>query len=431
MRRAADSLARAQYSTNLNPEFLFVIDLGYPENFTAVRDSSLSAAVVDSRAGEIRRIASESMKKGITSREPGALPYRWAAGGAGDDAWIAFYAIRFRSPDDPGVVVGFESKATSFVKAVLAPAFAGSPLLPGSLIQSTPIDSVLSVDVSAPGGGTIYKSGPGFTSWYTAAETLGAPDTTLVARVTINSAAAPDLIIGGLPASPLRTVLPLVSLAIALLALAFYFIRRREILSLELRARLSEARLGALRGQLQPHFLFNVLNSIAMLARKGDNKAVVQSLTQLGELLRSLLRDSPSERVPLREELAFIEQYLALERIRFQDGLDARIESPPELGTALVPTLILQPLVENALRHGVRKVDGQGVVRIRARRDGESLILEVADNGPGFEGVSVSEGIGLSNSRERLAQIYGEEARLELKRANGTGFTATVTLPFA
>ena len=428
MRKAADSLERCSCAAHLAPEFVFIIDLQSGSDFTELRDSSLKQNEVDSRVAAIRQIAAASLRRGIESREPGALPYRWATGDSGD-AWIAFYTARFRSADDAGVIVGFESEAASFASGVLSPAFTGAPILPRSLIRSTPIESLLSVDVSVPGGEAIYASGPAFASAYSAAEPLGAPDTTLVARVTMNPAAAPGLIIGGLPASPLRTVLPLVSLAIAMLAIAFYLIRRREIQSLEVRARLSEARLGALRGQLQPHFLFNVLNSIAMLARKGDSKAVVQSLTKLGELLRTLLRDSPSERVPLRDEMAFIEQYLALEKIRFQDGLEASVECPPDLDSTLVPTLILQPLVENALRHGVGKQDRTGIIRIRARREGASLVLQVEDNGAGFEAQPVVEGIGLTNTRERLVQIYGDEARLELKRADGQGVSAVVTLP--
>ena len=175
--------------------------------------------------------------------------------------------------------------------------------------------------------------------------------------MSINPASAGNLIIGGLPQSPLRTILPLVSLALALLLIAFYLIRRQETLSLELRARLSEARLTALRGQLQPHFLFNVLNSIAMLARKGDTGAVVTTITQLGELLRTLLRDSRDERVTLEEELSFIRKYLSLESVRFQDRLATTIDCPPNLESARVPAFILQPLVENALRHGIGRQD--------------------------------------------------------------------------
>jgi LytS/YehU family sensor histidine kinase len=271
----------------------------------------------------------------------------------------------------------------------------------------------------------IYEGGGPFPGVIATAEPLGAPDTVLTATVGVNPAAASKLIIGGVPASPLRTILPLVSLAVALLGIAFVIARRRETMALELRARLSEARLGALRRQLQPHFLYNVLNSIAMLARRGDNKAVVAVINQLGDLLRVVLDESPAELVPLREEVAFIERYLALEKVRFQDRLDIVIDVPQELAEERVPAFILQPLVENALRHGIGGVESGGTVTVRARREASHLVLEVADTGRGSGNEAIVEGVGLRNTRARLAELYGESATLETV-ADAEGFTSSV-----
>ena len=326
------------------------------------------------------------------------------------------------------MIFGFSSRAESFASAVLSPASARG-LLPASLVRSNSQDSLLSVLVSDARGEAVYHSRPGLASPFTATESLGAPDTALMVSVSMNPAAAGRLIIGGLPPSPVRTILPLVSLAIALLAFALYLARRQETHTLELRARLSEARLAALRGQLNPHFLFNVLNSIAMLARRGDTDKVVQAVTELADLLRTLLKDSPNERIPLAEELRFIEQYLSLEGIRFQDSLRAVVHAEPELGKALVPAFILQPLVENALRHGVARRPDGGTVNVSSHRQNGSLVLEVADTGAGFFG-EPSQGLGLRITRERLAQIYGASASLKVVSSPDSGTTATVTLPF-
>ena len=428
MRSAADSIARCVCGIDLAPEYVFLIDLGIEENFSERRSASLPDSVVSSRLQSIRSSASASLRKGVLSRRPGAIPYRWVAGGAGDEGWIAFYAVRFRSEADPGVIVGFESSAKAYADNVLAPSFSGPDLLPPSLIRSTPVDSLLMVRV-ASNRGSVYESRSGFTSSYTATEILGAPDTALTAIVSINPRSGSSLIIGGLPQSPLRTVLPLVSLALTLLLIAFYLSRRQETVALQLRASLSEARLAALRGQLQPHFLFNVLNSIAMLARKGESKAVVSTITQLGELLRTVLRDSPEERVTLEEELGFIEKYLGLESVRFQDRLDTSIDLPDNLKSALVPAFILQPLVENAIRHGVGKLDLGGTIAINAHTDNSSLILDVVDSGPGPALNGTTAGIGLANSRERLAQLYGNRASVDLTRQNGHGTRARIVLP--
>ncbi|HVF40426.1 MAG TPA: histidine kinase [Gemmatimonadaceae bacterium] len=431
---AADSLQACACGIDLWPRVFFLINLDNGTYHVEKRDSALSDDEIERRIAEIRSVAGRSLAKGVTSREPGALPYRSVAARSGDDAWLAFYAVRFRATADRGLIVGFEMPAKRFADVVVAPALRTAALLPPSLTRSAPVDSLLSAEVRIPGGEAIYRSAPMHSDAFTSIEPIGEPDTTLTAIVSINPSSASRLIIGGVPQSPIRTVLPLVSLAIALLGLALYLTSRRETAALQLRARLSEARLGALRGQLQPHFLFNVLNSIAMLARKGDNKAVVTTLTRLSDLLRLLLRDSPREEVPLRAELEFITHYLALEKTRFQDQLDIEIDMPDELMDSLVPTLILQPLVENALRHGVGAREGRGRIEIRATRSGDMLRIDVADNGPGLNAVARNGdngGIGLPNSRERLAQLYHGSASLHVRDSETGGVVSTLTLPFA
>ncbi len=427
MRQAADSITRCECGIDLRPQVIFIIDLRDGRASTLVRDSSVAAATIAERTGDITNAARASIAKGVSSREPGAVPYRWVSGGRGDDAWVAFYGVLFRSETDPGTVFGFSTSAESFAGAVLAPAAEYGQLLPASLVRASPRDSLMSVEVTNGAMAELYRSHVVFASPFLATETLGSPDTALTATVTMNPSVAPSLVIGGLPPSPVRTVLPLVSLAIALLAVAFYLMRRQQIISLEVRARLSEAKLAALRGQLQPHFLFNVLNSIAMLARKGDNRAVVITLSQLGDLLRASLRESSSEFLPLADELNFIRKYLALEAIRY-DTLAFTIDCPDNLGDAQVPMLILQPLVENALRHGVATRDSGGIISIVATKRGSTLTLEVTDNGPGIS-ASMKQGIGIQNTHERLAEIYGGGASFDIGNGESGGAGAVIVIP--
>ncbi|HEX2205407.1 MAG TPA: sensor histidine kinase [Longimicrobium sp.] len=196
----------------------------------------------------------------------------------------------------------------------------------------------------------------------------------------------------------------------------------------QLEASVTQARLDALRMELNPHFLFNTLNSVAGLARRGDGDAAVEVLATLGELLRITLGQRAQE-VPLAEELDFLRRYLQIERVRFHDRLTVEMDVPAELLHLAVPSLVLQPLVENAVRHGVAKSPGPGRVAVRAFRDGESLVLEVSDTGAGFDGERRSGGVGLANVAERLAQLYGARAALACGNLPGGGARVTVTLP--
>jgi uncharacterized membrane protein len=181
--------------------------------------------------------------------------------------------------------------------------------------------------------------------------------------------------------------------------------RAREVEAARLEARFAEAQNQALRMQLQPHFLFNTLNSVSALIHANPEGAD-RMIGRLGDFLRMTLEASPDQLVPLRKELAFIEAYLAIERVRFQDRLQVRVEVPLDLMSARVPSFILQPLVENALKHGLSDRSQSGTLTVRAGRDSEFLLLEVQDDGEGF--VAGREGVGLSNVRGSTASISWE-----------------------
>ena len=184
--------------------------------------------------------------------------------------------------------------------------------------------------------------------------------------------------------------------------------------------------LDNLRAQLQPHFLFNTLQSISTLIHR-DQAAADRMLTDLSELLRLSLRNSGSQEVPLREELEFLERYLQIMRVRFGDRLVIDVDVEPDVRQALVPSLVLQPIVENAIQHGMADRPDRGHVRVRATRDGSVLRLEVFDDGPGPSTTPSNNGIGLANTRERLRRLYGPDGRMEILKENG--FTVRMQMP--
>ena len=205
-----------------------------------------------------------------------------------------------------------------------------------------------------------------------------------------------------------------------------YYRRYREG---ELRA--SQAQLQALKMQLHPHFLFNALHSISALVHTNPD-AADKMIARLGDFLRLTLETSAAEEVPLRQEIEFLNCYLEIERIRFQDRLTTRLEVDPQVLDCRVPNLILQPVVENAIRHGVAPRSAPGHVEIRAARRGSALRLEVRDNGRGLpEGADLGPkgGVGLSNTRARLQQLYGSSYRLELSNAPAGGAVVTMEIP--
>lgn len=208
--------------------------------------------------------------------------------------------------------------------------------------------------------------------------------------------------------------------------------RQEEAERLEERAesletQLTEARLEALRMQLNPHFLFNTLHAVSTLVDR-DPGGVRRMIARLSELLRHVLDEDAPQEVPLSQELEFLEDYLEIQSIRFQGDLDTEIDVPSELHEAQVPNLILQPIVENAIKHGASQVRGVGRIEIAGQRAGDRLVLTIRDNGPGLP-TAQEEGVGLRNVRARLRELYGENQSLSLESETGEGTKATLKVP--
>jgi LytS/YehU family sensor histidine kinase len=208
--------------------------------------------------------------------------------------------------------------------------------------------------------------------------------------------------------------------------------RAAELRSARLEAHLAEARLGALRTQLHPHFLFNTLNGILPLIRL-DPEAAARTLVQLGDLLRASLQSDATHLVPLSREVDFLRRYLEIEKTRFRDRLTVTFDVAGDVLDAAVPSFVLQPLVENAVKHGVSRCPGPGTLSLAARRDGAALAVEVRNEAPGADAgpLPPSDGVGLSNARARLVQLYGGAASLETGPAGDDGFRALLRVPFA
>jgi LytS/YehU family sensor histidine kinase len=196
----------------------------------------------------------------------------------------------------------------------------------------------------------------------------------------------------------------------------------------ELEKRLIEARLQALQMQLNPHFLFNTLHAISALMHQ-DVDAADRMITRLSQLLRHALESTDQQEVPLREELDFLKRYLEIEETRFGDRLTIELNIAPDTADLLVPNLVLQPLVENAIQHGIEPHARPGRVSISARRDGDTLELEVRDTGNGTTSPDWREGVGLTNTRNRLRQLHGDRQSFELGNAPAGGFAARIRLP--
>ncbi|MBV9108829.1 MAG: histidine kinase [Gemmatimonadetes bacterium] len=196
-----------------------------------------------------------------------------------------------------------------------------------------------------------------------------------------------------------------------------------------LEGELLKARLQALEMQIHPHFLFNTLHAVASLIRVKEDQAAIRMLVGLSDLLRMALRNRDAQEVPLREELDFARRYLEVEGIRFEDRLRVEMDVAADVPQdALVPHLILQPLVENAVRHGVEARAAAGRVRVEVTRQGETLRLRVGDDGPGPR-TTGRRGVGLENTRARLATLYGARQRFELAPGESGGALATVEVP--
>ena len=209
--------------------------------------------------------------------------------------------------------------------------------------------------------------------------------------------------------------------------------REREILATRLEAQLAQAQVDALRMQLHPHFLFNTLNSIAGLVRDNKNQAAVSMLVGLSDLLRHTLEHSSRQEVELREELNFIKLYLSIQKVRFSDRLRTEFDIDPATATALVPNLILQPLTENALRHGIAHSAEPGVIGISSTVHNGHLRLMVYDNGAGLRDgwqLKGSAGIGLANTAARLQQLYDDNHQFDIRNRDSGGVEVMIFMPF-
>jgi two-component system, LytTR family, sensor kinase len=200
----------------------------------------------------------------------------------------------------------------------------------------------------------------------------------------------------------------------------------------EIKAQLANARLTALQNQLQPHFLFNTLNGIMVLVRRRDTAEAEEMLARLGDFLRSVLRDTDAQEVSLEKELEFLRLYLAIEKVRFQDRLQIEIDVKSDLLNAAVPNLCLQPLVENAIRHGVGRRQAGGKVTIRALKTNNNLTMEVRDDGGLSTPNSDKEGlgIGLANTRARLHNLYGDAGQVCFQKSEAGDTIAVLTMPY-
>jgi LytS/YehU family sensor histidine kinase len=205
-------------------------------------------------------------------------------------------------------------------------------------------------------------------------------------------------------------------------------VREREAQQARLNTQLAEARLSALRMQLNPHFLFNSLNAITVLVRDQNTRDASRMLELLSGVLRQVLQSERRQQVTLDEELRFIEKYLAIEQVRFSDRLRVKWSIEPEVRDALVPEFILQPLVENAIRHGVAQRDETGLVEVGARRSNREIVLSVKDDGPGYY-PKLALGVGLYNTRARLETLFGDKGQLKVGNDERGGTIAIVRFP--
>ena len=206
---------------------------------------------------------------------------------------------------------------------------------------------------------------------------------------------------------------------------------RRDAEAARLASELSKAQLEALRRQLEPHFLFNTLNGISGLVREHRNEAAVEMISGLSDLLRRVLEDSGRQLVPLAEEVSFLESYVDLQSMRFGDRLKVTVDIPIELYGALVPPLVLQPLVENAILHGIGKLVEGGEVRVTAREAEGVLSIALYNDGPTLSSaVGERTGVGLSNTRGRLITLYGEKSSVELRSGDQAGVETIIKVPY-
>lgn len=207
--------------------------------------------------------------------------------------------------------------------------------------------------------------------------------------------------------------------------------QRDAMRSLELERQLSSAHLRALQMQLEPHFLFNTLNAVTTLMELGRSNEALATLGHLNTILRTVLTRNTPSKIPLAQELEIVESYLAIEQVRFADRVRIDINLDPNALDGLVPCFILQPIIENAIRHGIARCEGEGYIEASAKRDGTRMQLQVRDNGPGLNGSShPGFGVGLINTRERLSHFYRNDYELRACQPEAGGFQVSITIPY-
>jgi hypothetical protein len=215
-------------------------------------------------------------------------------------------------------------------------------------------------------------------------------------------------------------------------AYSYYYyknVREKESQMLKMERQLSEAKLEALRMQLNPHFLFNALNSVSMLVRKKENMAAVDMIAGLSELLRYVLSSNEHNWVSLKQETEFLENYLTIEGIRFKDRMRFKLDIADNTKQLAIPNLLLQPVLENAIKHGLSEKTADGVIEISSAIIDDELVIKIVDNGPGLSTIKTGAGVGIKNIRQRLKTTYGEKARFELKFQEGQGTIGAFHLP--
>ena len=207
--------------------------------------------------------------------------------------------------------------------------------------------------------------------------------------------------------------------------------QRDSIRSLELGRQLSSAHLRALQMQLEPHFLFNTLNAVTTLVELGRREQALETLEHLNTVMKLVLKRNTPSKIPLAQELEVLESYLAIEQVRFADRLRVDINLDPQTLDGLVPCFLLQPIIENAIRHGIAHCEDSGWIETSTQRVGTRMRLQVRDNGPGMNGKSVSGfGLGLSNTKERLAHFYQNDFELRAFQPESGGFQVSITIPY-
>ncbi len=208
---------------------------------------------------------------------------------------------------------------------------------------------------------------------------------------------------------------------------------RNAIRSLELEKQLSQAQLKALQMQMEPHFLFNTLNAVTTLVELGRNEEASETLAHLNTILRTTLQRSAPEKVPFAQELQVVESYLAIQQVRFADRLRVKIDTTPDALEGLVPCFLLQPIIENAIRHGIAHRESDGLLETSVERIGDTLRLRVRDNGPGLKGLASNgsgHGIGMRNTRERLSYFYPGAYDFVAVEPETGGYEVTIRIPY-